>query len=61
MDHSNRQAPLRRGRRIYLNVNLAPDILHELGKIAGGNRSAAIEQLVRQHIAARTRIPAPIA
>lgn len=38
-----------------MNVNLAPSILLELAKIAGGNRSAAIEKLVRDHVA-RTRL-----
>jgi metal-responsive CopG/Arc/MetJ family transcriptional regulator len=57
---SARSAPLRKGRRISINVNLAPDIHRELGKIAKGNRSAAIEHLVRQYIAERTKIPEPI-
>jgi hypothetical protein len=51
MDHATRQAPLEEGRRISLNVNLAPDILRELALISGGNRSAAIEKLVREHVA----------
>jgi hypothetical protein len=55
MDYSNRQEPLEQGRRISLNVNLSPDILEELAKIADGNRSKAIEILVRQHIARSRR------
>lgn len=54
MYHETRQKPLKEGRRISLNVNLSPEIIDELGAIAQGNRSAAIEQLVREHIA-RTR------
>jgi hypothetical protein len=57
MDHSTRQEPLESGRRISLNVNLDPEIIVELAKIGGGNRSKAIEQLVREHIA-RTAEPA---
>ena len=40
-------------RRVVLTVNLAPDIHRELGKIARGNRSMAIEELVRRYIADR--------
>lgn len=47
-------------RRISLNVNLAPDVHRELGRIAAGNRSAAIEELVRRHMADRTRISDPV-
>jgi hypothetical protein len=53
VDQSSRRAPLAKGRRISLNVNLSPEIHRELGKIAGGNRSAAIETLVLRHIADR--------
>jgi hypothetical protein len=56
MYHETRQKPLKEGRRISLNVNLAPDIIEELGAICSGNRSAAIEKLVRDHLA-RTRDP----
>lgn len=59
MYHATRQEPLKEGRRISVNVNLAPQILLELAKIAGGNRSAAIEKLVREHIA-RTRLQSAI-
>jgi hypothetical protein len=62
MNQLTRSARLSRGRRrIALCVNLAPDIHKELGKIAGGNRSAAIEDLVRRHLAGRlTSVPEPI-
>jgi hypothetical protein len=45
---------LKEGRRIPLNVNLTQEVLDALGEICGGNRSAAIEMLVEQHIE-RTR------
>jgi len=48
---ARRRPPIAKGRRISLNVNLSPEIHRELGKIANGNRSAAIEELVRQHLA----------
>lgn len=54
MDHSARQEPLESGRRVPITVNLAPYIIEELAAISGGNRSKAIEHLVREHIA-RTR------
>lgn len=53
MDIDTRRPPLAKGRRIALNVNLDPAIHRELGKIAHGNRSAAIEQLVRDYLARR--------
>jgi hypothetical protein len=54
MDHSTRQEPLENGRRVPITVNLAQEVIDELAAIAGGNRSAGIEKLVREHIA-RTR------
>lgn len=51
MYHPTRQERLKEGRRISVNVNLAPAIIAELAKIAEGNRSKAIEQLVRSHVA----------
>ena len=59
MDISTRRAPLSRGRRINLNVNISPDTHKALGKIGNGNRSAAIEELVARHLE-RMRAPAPI-
>lgn len=50
MYHATRQEPLKEGRRISVNVNLSPQVLLELSKISGGNRSAAIEKLVRDHV-----------
>lgn len=58
MDYAARRAPLKKGRRINLNVNLDPDIHRALGRLCGGNRSAAIEQLVRAHME-RLRAPDP--
>lgn len=46
-------------RRVVLTVNLDPEVHKELGKIARGNRSQAIEELVRRHVAERTRLPEP--
>ena len=61
MNQLTRSARLPRGRRrISLNINIDPELLRELGRIARGNRSAAVEELVRRHIATRTRIPEPI-
>ena len=55
MDYTNRQPPRPGVRRIALNVNLSPEIHAELGQIAAGNRSAAIELLVREHVTRRER------
>jgi hypothetical protein len=53
MNYANRRQPLRRGRRIPLNVTLAPETHRELARIGEGNKSAGIEELVRQHIERR--------
>lgn len=58
MPFSKRRPPLAKGRRIPLNVNLSPVIARELKRIGSGNRSAAIEQLVEDHLA-RTRALTP--
>jgi hypothetical protein len=50
MDQSTPRRRLANGRRIVINVNLDPDIHQALGKICDGNRSAAIEALVREHL-----------
>lgn len=55
MYHETRQKPLKEGRRISLNVNLDPEVIDALGEICSGNRSAAIEKLVRDHLARTTR------
>lgn len=41
---------MRRAKRVPLNVTLAPETCRELAKIAQGNRSAAIEWLLDQHL-----------
>jgi len=48
-------------RRVVLTVNLDPEIHRQLGKIAAGNRSMAIEELVRRYVAERPRTPEPAA
>lgn len=58
MDYTSRRAPLKKGRRINLNLNIAPDVHRELGRLCGGNRSAAVEALVHEHLA-RVRVPQP--
>lgn len=50
MDNLTHRPRLRRGRRIPINVTLAPNILKALHKIGDGNRSAAIEKLVGEHL-----------
>jgi hypothetical protein len=47
---ADRRPRLEEGRRISINVNLSPRIHHELGRICNGNRSAAIERLVEDHL-----------
>jgi len=44
---TTRRMPLRRGRRIPINVTLSAEAHILLAKIGEGNRSAAIEELVR--------------
>ncbi len=58
MDINTRRPPLPKGRRINLNVNLSPATHKALGRICGGNRSAAIEILVENHFK-RTAVPQP--
>jgi hypothetical protein len=60
MDKPGRRAPLPKGRRICLNVNLSPEIHRELGKLCGGNRSAAIEALVARYLAERVAKVDPV-
>jgi hypothetical protein len=59
MDISSRRPPLKKGRRIALNVNISPETHRALGKISNGNRSAAIETLVRQHLDRATAANCP--
>lgn len=54
-NHSTRRAPLRRGRRIPICVSLSPETHEALLKIEGGNRSAAIEKLVKEYHARPSR------
>lgn len=54
MEPSSRQPRLPKGRRISLNVNLSPRAHLELGRICNGNRSAAIERLVDEHLKRHT-------
>jgi hypothetical protein len=49
--------PIRRGRRIALNVTLAPETIETLARIGEGNRSAAIEELVRLHRRRELAVP----
>jgi len=58
MDHANRRPRLPKGKRINLNVNLDPEIHSALGLLCGGNKSAAVEALVRQHLE-RLKTPQP--
>jgi hypothetical protein len=54
MPITQRRAPLERGgRRIQLCVSVSSETLRELKRIERGNRSAAIERLVREHVARR--------
>jgi len=57
MDVFTRRAPLRRGRRIPVNLTLSPETHRELAKLGRGNRSAAVEELVRRHLLERAQEP----
>lgn len=52
MEFARRQKRLSHGRRITLNCTLKPETHDTLGKIAKGNRSAAIELLVQHYLTA---------
>jgi hypothetical protein len=56
---TKRRERLQQGRRIALNVNLSPEIHRELEFICNGNKSAAIEFLVREHLLRRRTESAP--
>jgi len=65
IDYVHRRAPLRRGRRVPLNVNISLETLKELSRIGEGNRSAAIEDVVRWYSEHRARelaalVPDPV-
>jgi hypothetical protein len=55
---TTRRLPLRRARRVRLNVTVAPETRIHLERIGDGNRSAAIEELVRLY-RARELTPQP--
>lgn len=50
-DFTTRRMPLRRAKRIALNVTVSPETLRELARIGEGNRSAAIEILLEDYMA----------
>ena len=54
---TTRRMPIRRGRRIALNVTLAPETIEVLARVGEGNRSAAIEELVRLYRRRELAIP----
>lgn len=56
-----RRAPLKKGRRIPVTVTMDVKTYDALRRIGRGNRSAAIEDLVRAHLAALTGKPEPMA
>ena len=57
---TSRRLPLRRGRRIPLSVTVSPETHALLAKLGEGNRSAAIEELVRLHLLRERLDPAPV-
>jgi hypothetical protein len=54
---TTRRMPIARARRIALNVTLAPETIEVLGRVGQGNRSAAIEELVRLYRRRELAIP----
>jgi hypothetical protein len=66
MDYTTRRLPLKRARRIAINVTVDPEthvILHRIGE---GNRSAGLEEVVRFYLSKcrqpeRNRLLEPIA
>ena len=61
MNTAKRRAPLGSGRlrRIPLCVSLSPETHRDLAKLEKGNRSAAIELLVREYFERARAIPTP--
>jgi hypothetical protein len=57
-DTTTLRMPLKRGRRIPVNVTLAAETHIFLAKFGQGNRSAAIEELVRLYRARELTTPA---
>jgi hypothetical protein len=54
---TTRRMPIRRARRTALNVTLAPETIEVLARLGEGNRSAAIEELVRLYRRRELAIP----
>jgi hypothetical protein len=54
---TTRRIPIRRGRRIPISVSLAPETHALLERLGEGNRSAAIEELVRLYRRRELAIP----
>jgi hypothetical protein len=50
MDSSNQRPKLRRGKRVPVNLTLSMATYRALAKIGAGNRSAAVDQLVTEHL-----------
>lgn len=59
MDNSIRRPRIPKGRRVPITVSLDVKTHKALRKIGDGNRSRAIEELVRRHLAAK-QIPEPV-
>jgi len=58
--NETRREPLLRGRRIALTITLDPQVLAALGVIGEGNRSKAVETLVKWYLAAPIAPDLPI-
>ena len=56
MSIANRRAPIKGVRRFPMTITLTPETDKGLLLIGNGNRSAAIEQLVTEHITKRERL-----
>ena len=59
MSQPTRRAPLKGARRRAITVTVDDATHAGLARIGNGNRSAAIEQLVREHLAKRRRARTP--
>jgi hypothetical protein len=57
-DTTTRRMPMRRARRLRLNVTVSLETQVWLAKIGEGNKSAAIEELVRLYRARSLTTPA---
>jgi hypothetical protein len=56
---TTRRMPVRRERRIALNVSVSPETKAYLEQIGDGNRSAAVEMLVADYLRRRKRAAQP--